>query len=181
MGDSNVTPVEQVFDWIEHTDLSMLIRGESIFSFPSILTVHVMGTAFLAGTSTAIALRILGVARQVPLKLLELFYPILWVALAANAISGTLLFIGYPYKAVTNPLFFVKLSLIALAIYLVVKIRNDVLRNPQGDRAAPGAALWKRARVLAGVSIATWMSAIAAGRFLAYTYTWLRVGIPGGF
>ena len=176
-----MTPVEQVFDWIEHTDLSMWIRGESIFSFPTILTVHVMGTAFLAGTSSAIALRILGVARQVPLRLLELFYPILWVALAANAASGTLLLIGYPYKAFTNPLFYVKLSLIALAIYLVVKIRNDVLRDPQGGKRGPETALWKRARALAGFSLATWMCVIAAGRFLAYTYTWLRVGERGGF
>jgi hypothetical protein len=176
-----VTPTEQVFDWIEHTDLSMWIRGESLLAFPAILTVHVMGTAFLAGTSSAIALRILGVAHQVPLKLLKLFYPILWVALAANAASGTLLLIGYPYKAFTNPLFYVKLSLIALAIYLVVKVKNEVLRDPQDGKQVAETGFWKHAKVLAGFSLATWMGAIAAGRFLAYTYTWLRVGVPGGF
>jgi hypothetical protein len=176
-----VTPAEQAFDWIEHTQLSVWIRGESMLAFPTILTVHVLGTAFLAGTSSAIALRILGVARQVPLRLLELFYPILWVALAANAASGTLLLTGYPYKAFTNPLFYVKLTLIALAIYLVVKIRNDVLRDPQGGREGADGACWKCAKVLAAFSLASWMSAIAAGRFLAYTYTWLRVGVPAGF
>lgn len=149
--------------------------------FPTILTVHVLGTGFLAGTSSAIALRILGVARQVPLGLLEVFYPILWFALAANVMSGTLLFIGYPYKAFTNPLFYVKLSLIALAIYLVVKIRKEVLRNPQGNNPGAETAMWRRAKILAGLSLGSWMGAIAAGRFLAYTYTWLRVGIPGGF
>jgi hypothetical protein len=180
-GGSHVTPVEQFFDWIEHTELSMWIRGDSMLAFPMILTVHVMGTAFLAGTSSAIALRILGVARQVPLGLLALFYPILWVALAANAASGTLLLTGYPYKAFTNPLFYVKLTLIGLAIYLVVKIRNDVLHNPKGDKRGEEAAPSKRAKVLASFSLASWMGAIAAGRFLAYTYTWLRVGMPGGF
>ena len=159
----------------------MWIRGDSMLAFPMILTVHVMGTAFLAGTSSAIALRILGVARQVPLGLLALFYPILWVALAANAASGTLLLTGYPYKAFTNPLFYVKLTLIALAIYLVVKIRNDVLHNPKGDKPGEQAAPSRRAKVLASFSLASWMGAIAAGRFLAYTYTWLRVGMPGGF
>jgi hypothetical protein len=176
-----MTPTEQVFDWIEHTDLSLWIVGPSMLAFPAILTIHVLGTGFLAGTSSVIALRILGVAPQVPLKLLELFYPILWVALAANVMSGTLLLIGYPYKAFTNPLFYVKLSLIALAIYLVVKIRNDVLRNPQGDKPPAGTAIWRRAKVLAAFSLASWMGAIAAGRFLAYTYTWLRVGLPVGF
>lgn len=180
-GGWHVTPVEQFFDWIEHTELSMWIRGDSMLAFPMILTVHVMGTAFLAGTSSAIALRILGVARQVPLGLLALFYPILWVALAANAASGTLLLTGYPYKAFTNPLFYVKLTLIALAIYLVVKIRNDVLHNPKAGKPGEEAAPSKHAKVLASFSLASWMGAIAAGRFLAYTYTWLRVGMPGGF
>jgi hypothetical protein len=175
-----MTPVEQAFDWLEHTDLSMWVRGDSMLAFPAILTVHVLGVGFLAGTSSVMALRILGFARQVPLGLLEKFYPILWVALAGNVVSGTLLLIGYPYKAFTNPLFYVKLSLIALAVYLVVKIRNDVLRNPQNKRR-DGVSLWKSANVLAGLSLASWMGSIAAGRFLAYTFTWLRVGIPGGF
>jgi hypothetical protein len=176
-----MTPTEQVFDWIEHTELSLWIVGPSMLAFPTILTVHVLGTGFLAGTSSVIALRILGVARQVPLRLLELFYPILWVALAANVVSGTLLLIGYPYKAFTNPLFYVKLLLIALAIYLVVRIRNDVLRNPQGDGPSADGAMWRRARILAGFSLVCWMGLVAAGRFLAYTHTWLRVGLPADF
>jgi hypothetical protein len=176
-----MTPTEQVFDWIEHTDLSLWVSGPSMLAFPTILTVHVLGTGFLAGTSSVIALRILGVARQVPLGLLEVFYPILWVALAANVVSGTLLLIGYPYKAFTNPLFYVKLSLIALAIYLVMKIRNEVLRHPQGNKQPAETAMWRRAKILAGLSLALWMGAIAAGRFLAYTHTWLRVGLPEHF
>jgi hypothetical protein len=176
-----MTPIEQAFDWIEHTELSLWIVGPSMLAFPTILTVHVHGTGFLAGTGAAIALRILGVARQVPLRLLELFYPILWVALAANAVSGLLLLIGYPYKAFTNPLFYVKLSLIGLAIYLVVRIRNEVLRDPQGDKRPAETAAWRRAKMLAGLSLASWMGVIAAGRFLAYTHTWLRVGLPANF
>src|SRR5580704_12817455 len=176
-----MTPTQQFFDWIEHTDLSEWIAGPSMLAFPTILTVHVLGTGFLAGTSAAIALRILGVARQVPLRLLEAFYPILWVALACNVVSGTLLLIGYPYKAFPNPLFYVKLSLIALAIYLVVRIRNDVLRNPHDRKRGEETSVWKRAKLLAGLSLASWMGTVAAGRFLAYTFTWLRVGVPGGF
>jgi hypothetical protein len=180
-GKSIMTPAEQAFDWIEHTDLSLWIAGDSMLAFPSILTVHVLGTGFLAGTSSAIALRILGVARQVPLGRLDVFYPILWVALAANILSGTLLLIGYPYKAFTNPLFYLKLSLVALAIYLVVKIRNEVLRSPPAEKPHAEAAIWRHAKILAGLLLACWMSVIAAGRFLAYTHTWLRVGLPASF
>jgi hypothetical protein len=172
-----MTPIEQFFDWFEHTDLSTWIRGESMLGFPLILTVHTIGMGFLAGTSSAIDLRILGVARGVPIAALEKFYPVLWLALAANFISGILLFIAYPYKAATNLDFYVKLSLIALAVVLAVKVRNEILRAPDVESVASGT----RARRLALFSILSWAGAITAGRLLAYTFTWLRVGIPGGF
>ena len=175
-----MTPIEQFFDAIEHSGLSLWVRGPSMLAFPLILTVHTIGMGFLAGTSSAIDLRILGIGRRIPLPVLEKFYPILWLALAANFVSGVLLLAGYPYKAFTNPVFYVKLSLIALAIVLVLKIRNDVLRVFHED-APPGSPLWRRARRLAAASLLSWVGAITAGRLLAYTYTWLRVGVPGGF
>jgi hypothetical protein len=175
-----VTPVESFFDALEHTDLSLWVRGTSMLAFPLILTVHTIGMGFLAGTGAAIDLRILGVAKRVPLPALAKFYPILWIAFAANLISGLLLLMGYPYKAFTNPVFYVKLSFIALAIVLMVKIRRQVLLVFY-EPAPPGSSLWRRARQLAFLSLFCWVGAITAGRFLAYTFTWLRVGIPGGF
>ena len=77
-----VTPVEQAFEWLEHTDLSLWVRGESLFAFPFILVLHTIGMGFAAGTGAAVALRILGVAKNVPLSALANFYPVLWLALA---------------------------------------------------------------------------------------------------
>ena len=175
-----MTPVESFFDALEHTDLSLWVRGESLLAFPLILTVHTIGMGFLAGTGAAIDLRILGFAKRVPLPALAKFYPVLWLALAANFVSGVLLFIAYPYKAFTNPVFYVKLSFIALAVVLMVKIRRDVLFVFY-DQAPPGSSLWRHAKQLAFASLFCWVGAITAGRLLAYTYTWLHVGIPGGF
>jgi hypothetical protein len=168
-----MTPVERVFDWLEHTDLSLWVRGESLLAFPTILSVHTIGMGFLAGTSAAIALRMLGVAKGVPLPALVKFYPVLWLAFAANAASGVLLFAGYPYKAASNPVFYVKLALIAAGLVLAVRIRDRVLLVP-----SPDPRLTAR---LASLSLAAWGGAILAGRLLAYTFTWLRVGVPGGF
>jgi hypothetical protein len=168
-----MTPIEQFFDNLEHTDLSLWVRGDSMLAFPLILTVHTIGMGFLAGTSSAIALRVLGVAKEVPLATMAKFYPVLWLALAANFTSGVFLLIGFPYKAFTNPVYYVKLTFIAIAVTLAVKVRSQVLRA-----AAPDP---RRARILASLSIFSWIGAITAGRLLAYTYIWLRVGIPGGF
>jgi len=67
------------------------------------------GTGFLAGTSSVNRSGNPWGRAQVPLGLLEKF-SILWVAPRRNVVSGTLLLIGYPYKAFTNPLFYVKLT-----------------------------------------------------------------------
>jgi hypothetical protein len=38
-----------------------------------------------------------------------------------------------------------------------------------------------RGRLLAMVSLGCWVGVIFAGRLLAYTYTWLLVGMPSNF
>jgi hypothetical protein len=173
-GEPILTPVEVAFSWVENTPLSLWMRGESMLGFPAILSAHTLGMGFLAGTSVGIDLRLLGVANRVPLSALEKFYPVMWLALAVNFISGTLLLIGYPYKAFTNPVFYVKLALVAVAVYLIVRIRRDVLRQSSADAAA---AL-PHARRMALISLGCWVGVILAGRLLAYTYSWLRVGMP---
>jgi hypothetical protein len=172
-----VTPLEAGFDWVEHTPLSMWVRGESMLAFPLILSAHTLGMGFLAGTSAGIDLRLLGFANRVPLAALAKFYPVMWLALAVSFISGTLLLIGYPYKAFTNPLFYVKLALIAAAVYLVVRIRRDILLHPDPYTEN----VLRRGRLFAASSLACWVGVIFAGRLLAYTYTWLLVGMPNNF
>jgi hypothetical protein len=102
----------------------------------------------------------------------------LWIALTANFISGVLLLSAYPYKAFTNPVFYLKLTLIALAVFLMLRIRRDVLRRSEQEQDPRFA---RHAKWLASASLLSWVGAITAGRLLAYTFKWLLVGIPGGF
>lgn len=172
--------MEGFFGWLEQTDLSQFIRGGS-FAFPLILTAHVLGAGFIAGTGAAVAFRLLGVARGVPAALFERFYPVLWAGLALNIASGLLLLDAYPYKAFTNPVFFLKLSLVACGVYLAVRIRDGVLRAPPWQSRAARQAILEKPKVLATLSLGCWAGALIAGRLLAYTYKWLLVGVPGGF
>ena len=145
-----------------------------MLAFPGIITLHAIGLGFLAGGSSAIDLRILGVARGISLKAMRGFLPLLWLAFALNAVSGTLLLIAYPTKALTNPLFYVKLCLIALGVGLVYRIGATVLLLPDGEQTSLG----KNARTLSLASLATWVALILVGRFLAYTHRWELLGIP---
>jgi hypothetical protein len=167
--------VDPIFAWIESSALSEWIRGsECICAFPAIVTLHNIGLAFLAGGGIVIDLRLIGFAPDMPLKPMGRFLPVLWLAFAVNATTGALLLIAYPTKALTNPLFYIKLSLFALAVVLVYRIAADILRAPDID----GKPLARRAKALAMVSLATWVALIAAGRFLAYTHKWELLGVP---
>jgi hypothetical protein len=165
--------MDAFLEFVEGSDLSMWIRGDSMLAFPTIITLHTICMGFLAGASAAIDLRILGMAPGIPLDPLRRFYPLMWLALAINAATGTLMVIGYPTKQLTNPLFYVKLSLVALALWLVYRIGTEVL-----GAAKPGqGALTARAKWMAAASLAAWAGLIIAGRLLEYTHKWELLGI----
>ena len=157
--------------WLEATALSTWLRESlSLLAFPFVLVLHTVGMGFLAGTNAAVDLRILGVASGVPLKPMERFFPVMWIAFAVNAVSGVLLLIAYPAKALTNPLFYGKLLLVAAAVGVIWLLRRHVFRGP----GLADGTVSRKGRVLACVSLLLWAGVIAAGRFLAYTYTYLR-------
>ena len=160
--------MDPFFVRLESTALSTWIRdAPTVWAFPAILTCHTIGMGIVAGINAAIALRILGVAPTVPVGEMKRFLPAMWFGFWLNAVSGVLLLIAYPTKALTNPLFYFKLTLIALAVWFVQLIGRRVFRFP----IAPGAPMPGRAKAFAAGSIALWAGAITAGRLLAYTYT----------
>jgi len=167
--------VDPIFAWIESSALSESLRGSAcVCAFPTIVTLHNVGMAFLAGGGVVIDLRIIGFASQMPLKLMTRFVPVMWLAFGLNAATGILLLIAYPTKALTNPLFYIKLSLVALAVWLVYRINTEILRPSEIDQKFLAA----KAKGLAVISLAAWAALIAAGRYLAYTHKWEMLGIP---
>lgn len=153
--------------WLESTALSQwVVSSPSMFAFPGILALHAIGMGFAVGICLALDLRILGVAPGVQIAEMRRFVPIVWVGFWLNAISGVLLLIGYPTKALTNPVFYLKLLLIAGGLVLFARIGRRVF-NDAGDAVADST----RVRRLALVSLVCWVGAITAGRFLAYTYS----------
>jgi hypothetical protein len=89
-----------------------------------------MGLA--AGINAAIAFRILGAAPNVPLQEMRSFLPVMWFGFWLNFVSGIVLLIGYPTKALTNPDFYLNLALIAGGVWLVGVIRDRLESVPKG-------------------------------------------------
>ena len=151
--------------WLEATGLSAWIReSPSMFAFPAILSLHTIGMGLVAGISAVVDLRVLGWAPGVPLSSMRRFFPVLWFGFWLNAGSGVMLFIAYPTKAVTNPVFYMKLLFIAAAmgILKVMTPRLSLLANQEKSAS--------RLRALAAASLVCWVTVITAGRLLAYTY-----------
>ena len=154
--------------WLESTALSQWVVGSpSLLAFPGILTLHAIGMGFAVGICLAVDLRVLGVAPGITLVEMRRYVPIVWAAFWLNAISGLLLLIGYPTKALTNPVFYLKLFLIGVGLALFKRIGRQVF-DPSGPAVDTAS---RRLRRLAVISMVCWVGAITAGRFLAYTYT----------
>lgn len=167
--------MDSLFRLIEHSGLSVWLReSPSLMAFPLVLIVHTVGMGFLVGANVAVDLRVLGLAPFVPLRLMEKFFPIMRWGFWLNAASGVLLLIAYPTKALTNPVFYLKLILIAIALVHTRVLRDRVLRNPSLE----GGIVPRNGKMWAAASLCLWVAAITAGRFLAYTYSRLDVDSP---
>ena len=162
--------LDPFFAWIESTSLSRwLVESTSVFAFPLVLALHTIGLALLVGLNAALDFRILGVAAQIPVTAFRRFLPIMWAGFWLNAGTGVLLLIAYPTKALTNPVFYLKLGLIGIATAILLAVRRRVLPE-RAPSSTPG-----QVKLLAVASLVCWAGAITAGRLLAYTYNRLTV------
>jgi hypothetical protein len=139
-----------------------LLGSESIWMYPTVLTLHTVGLAVLVGASVILHLRMLGVGNGVPVRLLGTLYSFIWPAFAVNLVSGLVLFVTQAGDRVTQPLFYVKLLCIAAALWLGQVAKRSVFDGPE---AAPIPA---RMRSVAVAALALWVGAIVTGRLMAY-------------
>src|SRR5215471_4869110 len=113
---------------IEDTGISTWLReSESPFVFYFVLLFHTFGLALLVGANALVDLRLLSFFPSIPLAPLKRFFRIMWIGFAINATTGVLLLISYPTKALTNPVFYAKLTMIGSAIWIMTKLQKQVL------------------------------------------------------
>jgi len=157
-----------VCEWLESTEVGVLVR-ESLYGFPILAAIHILGLTVSVGTLVWFDLRLAGVTMpRCPVSsLYRRLIPWTLVGFGLMFLSGLLLFTGFATKAYGNVYFRIKLTAIVLAgvnalVYHRVTERriahwNDAARPPMPAR-------------LAGViSIVVWTIAIIAGRMMSYT------------
>jgi hypothetical protein len=141
--------------------------------YATILFLHGIGMALVAGFAAVIALRLLGFSPKIPIKSMERLYPWIWWGFAINAVTGTLLLMGDATTKGTNPDFGVKMVFVFAGIIVLKIMRKKVFGDPQLDHAPVSST----AKGLAWISLVCWIGAITAGRLLAYVGP--VSGLPG--
>lgn len=155
-----------MFEALENTTAAIWV-GESLWGYPLLLGMHVVGLAIVAGIFLMLDLRILGFSKGVSYASFLGLFRLAWFGLAINAISGTALFSSQATVFVENIPFLLKIGSITVGVICAVMIRRK-LRERATDWDASGSVTTGSMRLLAVVSLLCWTGAIAAGRLIAY-------------
>lgn len=147
-----------------------------VWAWPLCETLHFIGLALLVGIVGVFDLRLLGVARALPLAPLRLLLPWAVVGFGLCVISGLAFVTGlganlagtHPYDVlVTNVILQLKLVFIFLAgLNLLAFYLTGMSRTV--DRLGPGDDAPPLAKAIAGTSLFLWIGVVWLGRLVPW-------------
>jgi len=151
---------------IENSGFATYIRETPTWpAYSTVLALHTFGMAFLVGLSGVIALRVLGIVPELPLKPLKKLQPVIIIGFWVNAITGIILTTLAIRSLLMNWDFYVKLVAIAFALVSLVKMRRHAFAD---SSAADNAIASPEARRWAKSMLFFWGLAVLGGRLTAY-------------
>jgi len=152
---------------LETSPLGDALR-QSLWLYPLVEVLHILGLALLVGAIVAFDLRLLGArAPLLPADALSrLLLPIAVTGFALTIPTGVLLFTAEATALVGNPAFLAKMALLVLALANIA-----VFHNRTGHRMASWSLADRpprAARVAGAASLTLWVGILALGRLIAY-------------
>jgi hypothetical protein len=154
-------------NWLEATALARLLR-EDPWIYPFVEIGHLVGITVLVGPAVLWDLRLLGVARRLPVRALAAYLlRTSYVGLALATLSGLLLLLAGLSETLDNPAFRLKLALLAIAIGNALLFQRGIGRTVISWDTDVHPPL--RAKLAAVVSLLAWLGVIACGRLIAYS------------
>ena len=134
--------------------------------YPALETAHYIGLSMLVGGIMLIDLRLLGFARNLPLRSMIGLVPWVWAGFIVNAASGTLIFIYGATGFSQNTAFRIKMVLMLIAginamIFTVAAARTGRSWIDAGN--VPTSI-----KVIATASFVLWLGVVTMGRWMAY-------------
>ena len=133
---------------------------------PTLETLHFMGLCTLFGSLMVIDLRMLGIARFIPMGPAMSFIPIAIGAFIVNLLSGIGFFCSDPFNYYPNLSFRIKMLLIVLAGLNAAWFQ--FIEAPKIKSLPPGTPTTLRIKVIAALSLVLWIGVIVMGRMIPY-------------
>jgi uncharacterized membrane protein len=139
------------------------------WAFTTVEVIHVFAVSLLLGTIAIVDLRLLGLAstKRPFAELSRRVLPLTWAAFVLAVIAGSLLFISRATEYFVNPVFWLKMSLIAVAGINMLIFEFITVRDVQKWNVNPTPP--PRARLAGGISIAVWVLVVVFGRLIEFS------------
>jgi hypothetical protein len=151
--------------WLRDTWIGEFVRN-STWAFPTLQSLHFIGMALLIGIVCAIDLRVLGVARAIPLAPLHRLLPLAFIGFGLNLLTGIFFFCHDPWVYAFNPAFRLKILLILVAGLNALWFRLGVFLDL--ETWGPGIEASRLAKTISALSLLIWLGVITAGRYIAF-------------
>ena len=178
--------------WLEHTLFNLVAPVTSFmrtaWGWPAIESAHFIGLALLFGSIATWDLRLLGVARRVPIAAFHRLVPFAVLGFAINITSGFMFLMTEPDQYIYNPSFHLKTLFMLAAglnasVFYSTSYRAALVRGETPPM--PPHYKW-----FGLASLLLWMLVIVTGRALTFyrpfpcepeSTGWLATCIPGFF
>jgi uncharacterized membrane protein len=162
--------LDDFIQWLGATPASLIIQ-KVFWIIPMVQTLHILAISVLLASMAMFDLRLMGLAgrRHSVVSLTRRFMPWLWGSLLVLAISGSILIVGEPNRALGNIAFLLKMCMLAAAICLTLGFRI-ILRRDLENGGMDLAPRHSRGAKMTGLfSLVLWIGIAVAGRLIAYT------------
>lgn len=148
----------------EHSWVGKSIQA-SIWLFPVIESIHLLGLGALAGSILVVDMRLLGLGlnNQEAADLARQARPWMIASLALMLASGTVLFLSEATKCYYSFAFWFKMSALALAIAFTLAVKNRLIQRHVELTSPP------LARLMGIVSLTLWFGVAWGGRWIGFS------------
>jgi hypothetical protein len=152
----------ETFQQLESSGLGLYVR-ESVWLFPAIEAVHLLGLSLLGGAVLLVDLRLLnaGLTGTSAAVLARAARPWLTAAIVLMVATGVPLFLSEAVKCYYNPSFWVKIVTFPIAIVFTYFVRQRVAEADSTSRAV--------AALTGTASMALWFVVAGAGRWIGFS------------
>lgn len=160
--------VHEFAAWLQASALGHFMRESGPWTYAFVNLAHIFGLASLFGAILILDLRLIGVWRRTPLAAItEVAAPIAAAGFSLAALTGIGLLATKATEYVGNPYLYVKLPFVAAGFANALILRRSAAWRALGSRELSRGEQ-RRLAWMGGASLACWLTALTAGRLIAY-------------